>query len=160
MHNVHIYGMSAAKRRALILDLLRRGPVATQQDLGRRLSDLGMAATQTTLSRDLSALGAVKTNLGYQLPGRASNGGGRTGAFGEPILSTQIGDTMLVIRTPPAHAHPVAQRLDEMEDPDVLGTIAGDDTVFVAMRSVTSARRLSQELAGAVPGERPRTQEA
>lgn len=141
--------MQAAQRRAIILDLLRRGPVATQQDLADRLSDLGVTATQTTLSRDLAAIGAVKTAVGYALPG-PSLAAAQSPATAEPgsdvVVAADIGGTILVLRTPPAHAHPVAQRIDALGDPDVLGTIAGDDTVFVAVRTVAAARRLAADL--------------
>lgn len=140
--------MSAPQRRALILDLLRRGPVATQQEIGDRLGDLGIVATQTTISRDLTAIGAVKTPLGYQLAATAATiPAAPTGdAVSDVVLSAEVGGTMLVVRTPPAHAHPVAQRIDAMQDADVLGTIAGDDTVFIAVRTVAAARRLATDL--------------
>lgn len=119
----------------------------TQQELGDRLAELGITATQTTISRDLTAIGAVKTPLGYQLP---STGGSPTASTSDGVadivLSAEIGGTVLVVRTPPAHAHPVAQRIDAIHDPEVLGTIAGDDTVFVAVRSVAAARRLAHDL--------------
>lgn len=147
MRFMHIHDMSASQRRAQILDLLSRGPVPTQQELGDRLADLGIPATQTTISRDLAAIGAVKTSLGYQLP---SAGGPppstAADAVTDVVVSAEIGGTMLVVRTPPAHAHPVAQRIDALDDPEVLGSIAGDDTVFVAVRSPAAAQRLSSTL--------------
>ncbi|MFM1833627.1 MAG: hypothetical protein RLZZ461_1943 [Planctomycetota bacterium] len=130
----------------MVLELLRRGPVATQQDLVDRLAELGVAATQTTLSRDLAAIGAVKSPLGYALPGPALAGVAGAADTTDVVVSAEIGGTILVLRTPPAHAHPVAQRIDAMRDPDVLGTIAGDDTVFVAARTVAAARRLATAL--------------
>jgi transcriptional regulator of arginine metabolism len=144
---MHIHAMQAAQRRAMILDLLRRGPVATQQDLADRLGELGVTATQTTLSRDLAAIGAVKSTLGYALPGPTLAGSSAgPESTSDVVVSAEIGGTILVLRTPPAHAHPVAQRIDAMRDPDVLGTIAGDDTVFVAARNVAAARRLATDL--------------
>lgn len=147
MRLVHIHAMSASQRRAQILDLLSRGPVPTQQELGDRLADLGIPATQTTISRDLAAIGAVKTSLGYQLP--ATTGPSTPNAaegVTDVVVAAEIGGTVLVVRTPPAHAHPVAQRIDALGDPDLLGSIAGDDTVFVAVRSVAAARRLAAEI--------------
>jgi transcriptional regulator of arginine metabolism len=146
MPTVHIHGMNAAQRRAMVLELLRRGPVATQQDLADRLAELGVSATQTTLSRDLAAIGAVKSPLGYALPGPTLAGAAAAPDTTDVVVSAEIGGTLLVLRTPPAHAHPVAQRIDAMRDPDVLGTIAGDDTVFVAARTVAAARRLAADL--------------
>ncbi len=147
MRSMHNNGMSASQRRAQILDLLSHGPIPTQQDLGDRLAAMGIPATQTTISRDLAAIGAVKTSLGYQLP---SAGGPppSTAADGvtNVVVSAEVGGTMLVVRTPPAHANPVAQRIDALDDPDVLGSIAGDDTVFVAVRSAAAAQRLSTTL--------------
>lgn len=149
MHLMHYYGMQPATRRTIILDLLHKGPIPTQQDLATQLSALGVTATQTTLSRDLAAIGAVKTVAGYHAPD-ASIGGNSTAAttdLGDLVLNAEIGTQLLVLRTPSAHAHPVAQRIDALDDPDILGTIAGEDTVFVAVRTPAAARRLAKLLA-------------
>lgn len=140
--------MHPAQRRTLILDLLRQGPIPTQQDLADRLLALGVTATQTTLSRDLANIGAVRTSAGYHAPDASTPGsaGIASDDLGGLVLGAEVGTTLLVLRTPSAHAHPVAQRIDDLDDPDILGTIAGDDTVFVATRDPDAAQRLAREL--------------
>ena len=75
-----------------------------------------------------------------------SGGGPASDDLGGLVLGAEVGTTLLVLRTPAAHAHPVAQRIDALQDPSILGTIAGDDTVFVATSDQSGARRLAAEL--------------
>ncbi|MEE2971680.1 MAG: arginine repressor [Planctomycetota bacterium] len=146
LENIHV--MQPAQRRALILDLLRQAPIPTQQELAGQLASFGVTATQTTLSRDLSAIGAVKTSAGYHPPDATlqANAVPAGEDLAGMVVGAQVGATMLVLRTPAAHAHPVAQRIDALDDPEVLGSIAGDDTVFVATSSKAAAERLSRAL--------------
>ncbi len=140
--------MNPARRRSLILELLRKGPVPNQQELAVRLQEVGVVATQTTLSRDLASIGAVRNSSGYHPPDASTpgNAGPASDDLGGLVLGAEVGTTLLVLRTPAAHAHPVAQRIDALHDPSILGTIAGDDTVFVATSDQRSARRLAAEL--------------
>ena len=148
MRSENIYAMQPAQRRALILDLLRQAPIPTQQELADQLAAFGVIATQTTLSRDLAAIGAVKTSAGYHPPDATllTNTVPAGEALAGMVVGAQVGATMLVLRTPAAHAHPVAQRIDALDDPEVLGSIAGEDTVFVATATKAGAERLAIEL--------------
>jgi len=142
--------MRKHQRHTLIAELLQEKSIRTQQALVDQLAEAGVSATQTTLSRDLTALGVVKTASGYRLPGRGEVlvPPAATQLFQDLVRNVEVGGTMLVLHTPPAHADAVALQLDALSDPDLLGTIAGDDTVFVATRNPDSAARLARVLFG------------
>ena len=140
-----------AARHALIGDVLASSTVRSQSELVAVLGDRGVDVTQATLSRDLVELGAVKVRdaqgLVYALP---SEGGDRTPRPGvdievlharlrrlcEELLVTAEGSANLVVlRTPPGAAQFLASAVDHSVLPEVLGTIAGDDTVLVIARA-------------------------
>jgi transcriptional regulator of arginine metabolism len=128
------------------------GGVRSQEDLQRRLRRQGIVVAQPTLSRDLKALGLAKAPTGYVtapapafVPAEARQGT-LDRALGEFVLSVRAAASLVVIRTPPAGAHPLARALDETELSDVIGTIAGDDTVFVATPGPSAALRLERRL--------------
>lgn len=146
--------------------MVGEGGVRSQEELQRRLRRRGIAVAQPTLSRDLKALGLAKTPTGYVAPaaGAFTPAEARQGALersiGEFVLSVRAAGSLVVVRTPPAGAHPLARALDEAGLPDVVGTIAGDDTVFVATPGPSAAlrfeRRLRAPLAPARVGGRVR----
>jgi transcriptional regulator of arginine metabolism len=157
-------GGDGGRRRRAILALVGEGGVRSQEDLQRRLRRRGIAVAQPTLSRDLKALGLAKTPAGYVAPSGGAfvpaeaRAGALARAVGEFALSARAAGSLVVIRTPPAGADPLARALDEADLPDVVGTIAGDDTVFVATPGPAAAlrleRRLRAPLAPARAGER------
>jgi transcriptional regulator of arginine metabolism len=142
----------ARRRRREILALVGRGGVHSQEELQRRLRRRGIAVAQPTLSRDLRTLGLAKTPTGYVAPpgGAFVPAEVRTGALdravGEFVLSVQAAASLVVVRTPPAGAHPLARALDEAQLPEAVGTIAGDDTVFVATTGPAAARLVERRL--------------
>ena len=150
--------MTRVHRQSALLELLRKGPVRTQEAVVTLLAEEGIPTTQATLSRDFVALGVIKTPIGYQLPGISPQGAPppvSTEFFVASVRHVDVGGTIIVVRTPTAHADALALRVDEFVDPDLLGTIAGDDTVFVATRSAPAAKRLGTLLFGyQVPRER------
>ena len=134
--------MTATKqqRQRLIADWLRGGRIGSQEELVARLGLAGISATQTTVSRDLDELGAVKQrddgSIRYVLPDRID----RTQAvdrlnriLGEWVISIETAGGLLVMRTPPGSANLVASAMDAAALPEIAGTIAGDDTIFVAV---------------------------
>lgn len=151
---------SGRRRRREILELVREGTIRSQEDLQRRLRRRGIAVAQPTLSRDLKALGMAKTPAGYVPPPAAAFVPAATRhealdrALGEFALSVQAAGSLLVIRTPPAGAHPLARALDEAGLGEVVGTIAGDDTVFVATPGLSAALRLERRLRAPQPPRR------
>jgi transcriptional regulator of arginine metabolism len=130
------------RRQRAIAELLRREPIASQEEVTSRLASAGYDVTQATVSRDLEQLGAVKVKRGgtlrYRLPdeiGDSDWAASRLGRIlGEWVLSVETAGHMLVLKTPPGSAHIVGVALDQAKLPEVAGTISGDDTLFVALR--------------------------
>ena len=132
------------QRQRLIGDWLRDQKVGSQEELVARLGLAGIAATQATVSRDLDDLGAVKSRRGgtiiYVLPDAAS---GQPAAMLDRLLAewvTEIVDAngLVVVKTPPGSANLVANALDAARLDGVAGTIAGDDTIFIALNKGAS----------------------
>lgn len=143
--------MSADARRNALAAIIRAEPVASQEQLSNRLREAGYDVTQATVSRDLETLGAIRSkrdgHLTYLLPGEAAREqSGLDRILGEWGLSAEIAGNLVVMRTRPGSAHVVAAALDSAALEDIAGTIAGDDTLFIAVREghdpKTVARRL------------------
>jgi transcriptional regulator of arginine metabolism len=151
---------SSTARREAIRDLMRRSPPRSQEEILERLSARGLEVTQPTLSRDLKALGVAKTPQGYVIPedGEIAPGAAREErlrqALREFAAGVELAGTLVVLRTPPAAAQPLARAIDAARPEGAVGTIAGDDTVFVAAPSLAAARRLAARLRGASRGRR------
>jgi transcriptional regulator of arginine metabolism len=147
------------RRRRAIADLIRGQALSSQEELAERLHAQGFAATQATISRDLEQLGAVKVrregHLSYTLPDTVPNGAGPNGAG--PRLAAVLRDwlryidtasNLVVIKTPPGTAHLVGVALDNSDLPEIVGTICGDDTTFIACRSAAEAEALAAKFRG------------
>jgi transcriptional regulator of arginine metabolism len=142
-----------ARRQALILDLLGREPVRNQEQLRRGLRVLGVSATQATLSRDIKELGLVKraSDGAYQRPSTTVPPAGATAsAFSRAVTEFVTGvdrvQQMVVLRTGPGQAHAAAVAIDRAQLTEVVGTIAGDDTILVIARDPRRARGLADRL--------------
>jgi len=130
------------RRQKAIADLLRAEPLASQEEVTSRLSAQGYAVTQATVSRDLDQLGAVKVKRGgilsYALPDQMADNDWAAARLekivGDWVLSVEAAGTLIVLKTPPGSAHLVALALDQAKVPEIAGTIAGDDTLFLALR--------------------------
>jgi transcriptional regulator of arginine metabolism len=143
----------AMRRRTEILRLVRGGAVRSQSELRRLLRGRGFHVAQPTLSRDLRELGLARTPTGYAAPSEptafvppARRSDALDRVLGSMALSVQVAGTLVVVKTPPAGAHPVARAIDEAGIEGVAGTIAGDDTVFVAAPDASAARRVERRL--------------
>jgi transcriptional regulator of arginine metabolism len=140
------------RRRSEIVRLVQAGGLRSQEDIRRGLRQRGIAVAQPTLSRDLKVLGLAKTPAGYvtspsaQFVPAERRHQALERALREFALSVQVAASLVVIRTPPAGAHPLARALDEADVADAVGTVAGDDTVFVATPGAASALRLEKKL--------------
>lgn len=162
--------MSKRARQNLIQTILRQEQVASQEELRQVLAARGVEVVQATLSRDLRELGVVKGASGYLLPDVTSKGhvrsshsgagGGGSGrsplerAVREYLVSATSAGNLVVIRTGPGRAQPVALELDLAPPPEVLGTVAGDDTIFIATATPGASARLAtrlSEIAGLSP---------
>ena len=131
------------QRRAAIRGLLLQGPAETQASLVSALQDLGHIATQSSVSRDLREIGAIKTGKGYELPTADASGDEQVAAVADLLRSiTPAGSNLLVIRTGIGAAQRVGLALDRCGWPGMVGTIAGDDTVFVATESAHAQKNL------------------
>ena len=142
-----------ARRQALILDLLGREPVRNQEQLRRGLKVLGVNATQATLSRDIKELGLVKraSDGAYQRPtASAQPAGVSASGFSRAVTEFVTGvdrvQQMVVLRTGPGQAHAAAVAIDRAQLTEVVGTIAGDDTILVIARDPRRARGLAERL--------------
>ena len=152
--------MKQARQRA-IRDLVAQRPIRTQQELAGALRDRGFRTTQATISRDVAELGLIKVSrdgmTAYALPPRLVE----AETSGEDRLRKLVADLpfevheaglLIVLRTLPGSAHAVAAALDRARWPEVAGSIAGDDTVFVAMPDRASLRRIKRRLGSLADG--------
>jgi transcriptional regulator of arginine metabolism len=120
--------MGRRKRQEKTLALVQARRITTQQKLQHLLERAGVPATQSSVSRDLDELGIVKHRGFYRLP-QAPDGASAAG-----LLSlVSAGDCMLVARCEPGLASSVAVEIDRARIPEIAGTVAGDDTIFVAL---------------------------
>ena len=151
---------STLRRRDEIARLVRENAVKSQEGLLGLLRGRGFRVAQPTLSRDLTELRVAKTPGGYVLPAsetampaeRAEKAGELLDrALRDYALSAEVAGTLVVLRTPPAEANALARAIDAARLPEVVGTVAGDDTILVVAAEktggVTLARRL-RSLAG------------
>lgn len=138
------------RRRAIITEILSQQPVPNQDRLQRLLSDRGIAVTQATLSRDLRDLNVFKGPAGYVLNGPAPEPAPSRPEVEEAVRLFMVGcayaGQLVVVRTRPGHASPLASEIDRSQFAGVVGTIAGDDTVFMAASSPGRARAIHRQL--------------
>ena len=158
--------LTRSARHARIIELISAGPVTSQTQLARLLAESGVDVTQATLSRDLEVLGAVKMRgsdgapASYVLPPEnaplrpAQAAPARlTRLLADLLTSAEGSANLAVLRTPPGAAQYLASAVDHASPPDILGTIAGDDTVLVITRdpnggAVTAERLLALSRTG------------
>ena len=140
------------RRQALILDLLDRGSVRNQEQLRRGLAAQGVIATQATLSRDIKELGLVKraSDGRWYAPSPGSTVSGLSRAVTEFVTGVARVQQLVVLRTGPGQAHAAAIAIDRAQLGEVVGTIAGDDTILVIARDSGRARALEQRLNGLI----------
>jgi transcriptional regulator of arginine metabolism len=141
-------------RRAAIVELIRTRHVATQAELRELLSARGFDVTQATLSRDLAKLHARRASLpdggtAYELEGFAARSGAepaRLAAMADLVVGVRDGAAMVVVHTRPGVAAAIATLLDQARLDSVIGTIAGDDTIFVVPERKVTAKALAKRL--------------
>jgi transcriptional regulator of arginine metabolism len=132
------------KRHLKILELISTRAVRTQEELAEALAAEGWDVTQSSVSRDIAALRLVKVDGAYRRPPPgAERRDPDERRVGEGVLTMETaGDALVVLHTPPGEANHVAVALDRLAWPEVIGTIAGDDTIFLAVRDSTAQRRV------------------
>jgi len=138
------------RRQQLILEIIASNPMATQEQLVQELLERGLRVTQATVSRDIKELGMVKVPLGenqysYALPPNqaAINAYGRLQRLvKDSVLKVDDSENIILIRTLPGTAHAVASCLDSLAWPEVIGTVAGDDTILVVVKPKEAVERV------------------
>jgi transcriptional regulator of arginine metabolism len=138
--------MNKSFRQGQILKIIRNKEIYTQDELARELSGLGIQTTQVTLSRDMRELALVKTPEGYrQLP--SETGGPPLAEVAEEYLQDiRVAQNLVVLRTSPGNANALAVALDREELDEVVGTVAGDDTVLVVAADNRQADKIRQKM--------------
>ena len=137
--------MSKSYRHGQILKLVRAKAVRTQDELARELKKQGIEATQVTLSRDLRELGLAKTPEGYREMEREESGPQFRLLATEFLQDIRRAQNLVVLRTAPGHANSVAVALDSEEWPEIVGTIAGDDTILVIAADNETAAQVEKK---------------
>ena len=161
-----------AARHRRIVELLGRNDVRSQPELARLLAEDGLVVTQATLSRDLDELGAVKVRSGegdlvYAVPSEGGDRRPRPPAdravldarllrtLNDLLVAAEASANLAVLRTPPGGANLLASAIDSADLPDVLGTLAGDDTVIVVSRDAAGGGAVAERLLALAGEGRP-----
>jgi transcriptional regulator of arginine metabolism len=132
--------MLKRERQKRILNLIRARPIGTQEALRAQLERAGVPATQSSVSRDLEELGVVKHHGRYALP--HANGDLTRG-----LLSLDVaGEALIVARCLPGRASSVAVEIDDAALAEIVGTLAGEDTIFIAVRDQKSQRSATKKI--------------
>jgi len=132
--------MLKRERQKKILNLIRAKPIGTQEALRAQLERAGVPATQSSVSRDLEELGVVKHHGRYALP--HANGDATRG-----LISLDLaGEVLVVAKCLPGRASAVAVEIDDAAIPEIVGTLAGEDTIFIAVRDQKSQRAATKRI--------------
>ncbi len=143
------------QRQQMIVRLIGSQHVSSQPELRGLLASRGVEATQATISRDLDELGAVKIRVSGDIsayaipdyePARVAPGDQLRRVMGEWVAEVTHSGSLVVVRTPPGCAHVVASALDRAGDPDLLGTVAGDDTILCVASERLGGERMADRL--------------
>ncbi|MEO7653698.1 MAG: ArgR family transcriptional regulator [Bryobacteraceae bacterium] len=140
--------MSKSYRQGQILQLIRLGEIFTQEELAQGLKKSGIVATQVTLSRDIADMGLVKTPEGYREMAAEETKPQLARLASEFLVDVRVAQNLVVLKTAPGHANSVAVALDRAQWPDVVGTIAGDDTILVIAPDKATAAEVRKKLLG------------
>jgi transcriptional regulator of arginine metabolism len=159
--------LTKAARQARIADLIAQRAIRSQTELATLLAADGVAVTQATLSRDLDEIGAVKLRSGggaptYHVPVEGEPPASRTVAelgpsrmvrlLAELLVGIDASGNLAVLRTPPGAAQLLASAIDRAALPDVIGTVAGDDTLLLVARAADGGLPLAEKLRALAEG--------
>jgi len=150
MYNFTLMSTGKTFRQGQILRLISGERIASQDVLRRRLAQQRLRVTQATLSRDLHELKLVKTTEGYKqttaIAEEAAPLPPLARALREFLLDARPAENMLVLKTPPSGAQPLAAAVDASKFPEIAGTIAGDDTVLIITSNKKTRVSLQQKI--------------
>ena len=139
--------MNKSYRLGQILNVVRTQRIRTQDELVRALRKVNIESTQVTLSRDIRELGLVKTPQGYVLPASVTPPGPDLQTMAAEFLQdVRVAQHTLVLNTVAGSASPLAEALDKADWPEIVGTIAGDNTILVVARDAKTAEALRKKL--------------
>ena len=138
--------MNKSFRQGQILRIIRNKEIFTQEELGRELSAVDIQTTQVTLSRDIRELGLVKTAEGYRVLATEESGPKLADVVSEFMQDVRVAQNLVVVRTSPGNANSLAIALDKEEMDEVVGTVAGDDTILVITPDSETARKFRAKL--------------
>ena len=143
-----------SKRHLKILEIIKNEDIGTQEDLAAKLEAEGIEVTQATVSRDIKKLGLIKIPTGYggykySMPVERNQSDVKSWLkrmFQDFVVHIDHGENLIVIKTLPGTAQGLASSVDNLGWDDVLGTVGGDDTVFIAIRSVQATKEVYERL--------------
>ena len=138
--------MNKAYRQGQILELIRTRSLHTQEELAQALKEVGVPATQVTLSRDIRDLRLAKTPEGYRRLTPQPSGPAFRMLLTEFLIDIRPAQNLLVLKTSPGHANSVAVALDRESWPEIVGTVAGDDTILVILPDTATAATVRTRL--------------
>lgn len=138
--------MNKSFRQGQILKIIRNKEIYTQDELARELSGLGIQTTQVTLSRDMRDLALVKTPEGYRQLPSDTGGPSLADVADEYLQDIRVAQNLVVLRTSPGNANALAVALDREGLDEVVGTVAGDDTVLVVAADNPQADKIRQKM--------------
>jgi transcriptional regulator of arginine metabolism len=146
--------MSKTARQSLLLRIVRERTPRTQEEVAELLADHGVEVSQVTLSRDLRELGMVKSAEGYREPGAAPRLPEETllRTLREFVISVDTAQNLIILKTNPGAAAAAALALDRAAWKEIVGTVAGDDTIFAATAHAAAAGRIAKRLRNLVAG--------
>jgi transcriptional regulator of arginine metabolism len=137
--------VSKKARQGRMLEIIRSSRVRSQEELSSFLKRESIEVTQSTLSRDIRELGLVKIRGSYQIAADVNSAPSEEvlrRAFGQFVIRTGVSGNMVMLKTSPGNAHSIGVVLDAAQWPEILGTVAGDDTVFVLLRSARFGKKV------------------
>jgi transcriptional regulator of arginine metabolism len=138
--------MNKSFRQGQILRIIRGKGIHTQEELARELGVVGIQTTQVTLSRDIRDLGLVKTTEGYRALSTEESGPKLADVVDEYMQDIRVAQNLVVVRTSPGNANSLAIAIDKEELDEVVGTVAGDDTILVITPDSETAASFRQKL--------------
>lgn len=140
-------------RQKMILELIEKHDIDTQETLIEKLAELGISATQTTISRDIRELKLVKGMTGtgaykYILPGvkRENSAPVLNSALTDAVIKIEAAKNIVVVKTYPGMGNALGVCIDTLEHPHIVGSVAGDDTVLLVIKDDETARLVEEKL--------------
>ncbi|MGB9791591.1 MAG: arginine repressor [Thermacetogeniaceae bacterium] len=142
------------RRQQLILEIIESKPIATQEELARELKKRGISATQATISRDIKELKLVKVPVGgdvyrYARPQQIDSSHSQERLrrlFQDAVVGIDFSENIVVVRTLPGAAQGVASAIDQAGWKEIIGTVGGDDTIFVVVKPRDAVKQVVEKL--------------